>query len=309
MQHEPTSQSRPPLISLYNELRLLLLAGVVIFSAGVGGLVYESRGNIAHISAAAAVGIISLLCFLYASKRKSPFSFARVEEKEPWFHFSVLLGALTLATTIAYLQFRFNFFGEKYGLATFIPMVLLFIAAYYYDHKGVLGMAITALAAWAGIVAAPRAFGLIQWEMNRQLVSTGIALSILLELIAIVSKSKSIKAHFTTVYHWSALHLGFIAILTGLFNLNIPVFTGLMVLCGIYFYRCAVKNRSFAELLVVLLYLYGGCAYLFIRLLSESNFTGMAPFYIGIFYFLFTSAAVAFFLIHRHKKNSKDDRI
>jgi hypothetical protein len=70
-----------------------------------------------------------------------------------WPDYILLLGCLLLLILIAYLQFQYNVFGNRYGLATFIPMVLLFISAYYFDHIGVLTMAITNLAAWAGITS------------------------------------------------------------------------------------------------------------------------------------------------------------
>jgi hypothetical protein len=281
---------------------LLLLAGVIIFSAGVGGLIYESHGNLTHILAVISVACISAGCFAYGYFRKSPFSSGYVEQKEPLFDFVILLGALTLLTTVAYLQFRFNFFGTRYCLATFVPMILLFFAAYFYDHSGVLGMAVTNLAAWTGIVAAPRAFGLIQWEMSVPLVSTGIALTILLEMLSWVSKRRNFKAHFSSVYHWAALNLGFISVLTGLFNLEVFLFTGLMLACAYYFYRHANHERSFAQLLIILLYSYIGFAYLFLRFLERSDFPGMSAAYLGIFYFLFTAVMSARVLIYHHKK-------
>ncbi|RYG52759.1 MAG: hypothetical protein EOO01_06015 [Chitinophagaceae bacterium] len=302
--HEPVkgvSTATAP-ISLYSELRLLLLAGVVIFSAGIGGLIYESRGSLAHILAVISVACISAGCFIFGYFRKSPFSTGYVEEKEPLFDFVILLGALTLLTTVAYLQFRFNFFGTRYGLATFVPMALLFFAAYFYDHSGVLGMAVTNLAAWTGIVAAPRAFGLIRWEMTVQLVSTGIALTFLLEMLSWISKRQNFKAHFSSVYHWASLNLGFISVLTGLFNLEMILFIALMLVCAYYFYRHANHERSFAQLLITLLYSYIGFAYLFIKFLNKSDFPGMSAAYLGIFYFLLTAVIFARVLIYHHKK-------
>ncbi len=292
-------------ISVYQELRILLLAGLLIFSAGIAGVLYESSGDTVHMIAVTAVATISIACFVYGYIKKSPFSRERVVEKQAVFDFIILLGALTLLTTIAYLQFRFNFFGSRYGLATFIPMVLLFFAAYFYDHSGVLGMAITNLAAWAGIVSTQRAYGILQWEMSVPLISTGFALVVLFEVIIWASEKDNFKAHFGSVFRWSALNLAFISALTGLFNLNILVYTTLLLLFGVYFYRKAFKEKSFAQLLVTLIYIYIGCSYLFIRFLDTVSFRGMSAAYIGIFYFLLTAGLIAFILIDHHKKLRK----
>ncbi len=292
-------------VSLYTELRLMLLAGLIIFSTGIAGLLYESRGNISHIVAIIAVSFISIGCFYYGYRTKSPFSKGLVQEKNSFFDFIILLGALTMLTAIAYVQFKFVLFGSKYGLATFIPMCILFFAAYYYDHTGVLGMAVTNFAAWAGIVATPRAFGIIQWEMSTQLVSTGIALGVLFELLAGMSEKRDFKPHFSAVYHWSSLNLCFISLLTGLFNLNVFLFTALIILFAVYFYQHALKEKSFPQLLFILVYLYIGGAYLFVQVLDQSDLSGFAPAYAAIFYFLITALVFARVLIHHNRQFRK----
>ena len=68
---------------------------------------------------------------------------------------SCCLAALLLLTFITYLQVQYNVFGDRFGLATFIPMIILFYCAYYFDHLGVLSMAVANLAAWMGIAVTP----------------------------------------------------------------------------------------------------------------------------------------------------------
>ena len=67
----------------------------------------------------------------------------------------LLVGCLLFTHALGYIQFEYNVFGNRWGLAVFIPMVILFITAYYFDHLGVLSLAITNLAAWAGISVTP----------------------------------------------------------------------------------------------------------------------------------------------------------
>ena len=293
-------------VSLYWELRWLLLAGIIIFSTGIGGLLYESQGNLAHFLALLSIATISVSCFTYAYKKKSPYSNLYVEEKDSFFDFIVLLGALTMLTTVAYLQFRFHLFGSKYGLATFIPMVCLFFAAYYFDHQGVLGMAVTNLATWAGVVASPRSFGVIRLLMSSQLVATGLFLAVLLELLAWLSEKKKWKPHFSMVYRWAALNLCFISILTGMFNLVLLPWTVLLIVCACYYYWISVKEKSFGQLLCTGTYVFIGFGYIVIRELSKMSFTGMGPVYLAIFYFIGSSALFGVFLMKQYKKLKND---
>jgi len=51
-----------------------------------------------------------------------------------------------LASFIGYLQYQYSAFGTHYGMATLIPMLALFLIAYYFDHLGILSLAIANLA-------------------------------------------------------------------------------------------------------------------------------------------------------------------
>ncbi|MBK7937893.1 MAG: hypothetical protein IPJ82_12740 [Lewinellaceae bacterium] len=82
-----------------------------------------------------------------------------------------------------YWQYQYNVFGEKYGLATFIPMVLFFGTAYSFDNRGVLSLAVTMLASWVGITVTPMEL-LSKNDFNSlTIINTGVFLGILLAVI------------------------------------------------------------------------------------------------------------------------------
>ena len=54
-----------------------------------------------------------------------------------------------------YVQYQYNFFGNRYGLATALPALVFIPLAYWSDHRGVLAMGLTALASWVGVSVAP----------------------------------------------------------------------------------------------------------------------------------------------------------
>ena len=143
------------LFSIHWEVKTLLYIGVLLLTGGIGILIYKNIDTIGHTVILALIGAVCAGCFVYCERKKLPFSFARVPAPNAYFDYILLLGCLTLLTFITYLQVQYTAFGEAYGLATFIPMVLLFFCAYYFDHLGVLSLAITNLAAWMGVAITP----------------------------------------------------------------------------------------------------------------------------------------------------------
>jgi hypothetical protein len=80
----------------------------------------------------------------YVLREKEALSrLTKVEAPTPFFDYILLLGCLTFITLVGYSQVQFTIFGQRFGLAVFIPMIVLFFSAYYFDHLGVLSMAIT----------------------------------------------------------------------------------------------------------------------------------------------------------------------
>ena len=172
-------------------------------------------------------------------KNKLPFSRGKVTAPNAWFDYVLLLGCLTLLTFIAYLQAQYNAFGNAYGLATFIPMVILFFCAYYFDHLGVLSMAITNLAAWAGIAVTPLTILKENNFGDSRLIFTGLALGVLLVVIATASGRKNMKAHFAFTYLNFALNILFIATIAGMFYFDKMYVVWLLPIAAIayYFYK------------------------------------------------------------------------
>lgn len=86
----------------------------------------------------------------------------------------------SLLIFLGYLQFEYDVFGDHSGSATFIPMVILFITAYYFDHPGVLSLAITNLGAWAGIAITPLSILRDGNFSDGHLIFTGVLLGVVL---------------------------------------------------------------------------------------------------------------------------------
>ena len=293
-----------PLISVYWELKTLLYLGVLLLSTGLGIIVYKNIDTIGHQAILAAIAIICGGCFYYCFKNKLPFASNRIEAPNASFDYILLLGCLTFITFIGYLQFQYQVFGLKYGLATFVPMLVLFFCAYYFDHLGILSLAITNLAAWAGIAVTPVKI-LSENNFNDDtIIITAMLLGVLLVAAALASVKKKFKAHVEFTYINFGMHLLFISCLAAMFYFEGMYLLWMLVLTGIayFFYLHACKQKSFYFILVLTLYMYIGLAYTIIRLLFYNSGLEIFGVYIAFMYFIASAVGLILFLIKMNRK-------
>src|ERR1700754_512317 len=257
------------LFSLFRELRLLLYLGVLLLTGGMGIVVYKNIDTIGHQAILAFIALITAGSFYYCLRKKKAFSWEKVEAPNSFFDYILLLGCLSLLIFLSYWQYQYDIFGDNYGLATFIPMVILFASAYYFDHLGVLSLAVTNLAAWAGLSITPLTLIKENSFANPRLIFTGILLGGVLLASGRLTVQRRIKAHFETTYTNFGLHLFFIAALAGLFTYDTVYLLWFAVLAVIasFLYVQAIRRRSFYFVLMIVLYTYIGLCYIVLRLL------------------------------------------
>lgn len=292
------------LFSLHWELRSLLYLGVLLVSGGLGILIYKNIDSIGHTAILCFIAAISMAGFVYCFKKAAPWSTAKVEAPNPYFDYVLLLACLAMVSFTGYLQYQYHVFGERYGLATFIPMLLLFAAAYYFDHLGILSMAITALCAWAGISVTPMRILQDNDFGNTNLIIAGIVTALGLLAAAALSRFRSVKAHFWFTYTNFGMHLLSISVLAGSFVFESTYFLWFLALAGIayYFFTIANKHHSFYILLVLTIYFYIGLSATMLRLLFDLLQTGDGSIYLAFLYFIGSAVALVLFLIKMNKK-------
>lgn len=292
------------LFSLHWELRSLLYLGVLLVSGGLGILIYKNIDTIGHTAILCCIAAISIAGFVYCFKKSRPWSSARVEAPNPWFDYLLLLACLAMVSFTGYLQYQYHVFGDRYGLATFLPMIVLFAAAYYFDHLGVLSMAITALCAWAGISVTPMRILQDNDFSSGSLIAAGIVTGAGLLAIAALSRIKDLKAHFWFTYTNFGMHLLFISVLAGCFVFESMFLLWFLALAGIayYFFTQATKYGSFYILLILTIYFYIGLSYTVLRLLFDLDQTGDGGLYLAFFYFIGSAVGLILFLIRMNKK-------
>ncbi|MFN7791973.1 MAG: DUF2157 domain-containing protein, partial [Cyclobacteriaceae bacterium] len=143
-------------VSVFYELQTLLYLGVLLFTTGVGILIYMNIGSLGHLISIFALILLSIGCFYYAFKKGVPYSNDSVKPVTPYFDYVVLLGALVFVSVAGYLQFQFGILNENLELVTLITSVFFFYIAYRFDHLGVLSLAITALASFWSVSISPQ---------------------------------------------------------------------------------------------------------------------------------------------------------
>lgn len=299
------------LFSLHWELKTLLYLGVLLLTSGLSILVYKNIDSIGHQAILLFIAILCTGSFYYCFKKTMPFTLKKVESPNAFFDYILLLGCLSFLTFIAYLQFQYNVFGNRYGLATFLPMLVLFFCAYYFDNIGILCLAITNLAAWLGITVTPLNVLRDNDFDNSVIIVTGLALAVLLTAAADLTKKRSIKYHFAFTYTNFAMHIFFISCIAAMFHFFSYYLLFFLLLLGaaLFFYKLALKERSFYFLLIITLYAYFGLSFVVIDLISRMDFMDTGSLYLGALYFIASSTGLVIFLIKMNKKIKSNDSI
>jgi hypothetical protein len=298
-----------PLFSLHWELKTILYLGILLLTGGLGILIYKNIDTIGHQAILAAIGLLCAGCFLYCERKKLPFATTKVPAPNSFFDYILLLGCLTLLSFITYLQVQYTAFGNAYGLATFIPMVILFFCAYYFDHLGILSMAITNLAAWMGIAVTPLTILKGNNFADAEIIFAGLLLGVLLNAVAWAGKQKKIKAHFGFTYTNFGMNILFIACLAAMMYFDFYLLW-LIPLAGItfYFYKKALVTASFYFMLMLTLYAYIGISYATIRLLLMMlNYWRLETIVLILMYFILSGIGVVVFLTNMNKKLKRND--
>jgi hypothetical protein len=296
------------LFSLHWELRTLLYLGVLVLTGGLGILIYKNIDSIGHQVILAAIALLCAGCFIYCERKKLPFSFNKVNSPNTLFDYILLLGCLLLLTFITYLQVQYNTFGDKYGLVTFIPMVILFFCAYYFDHLGVLAMAVTNLAAWMGIAITPLKIFKANDFADAQIIFAGLLLGVILVLMAHLSTIRKIKPHFCFTYLNFGMNILFVSTLAGMFHFDSFYLLWVVPLAVLvfYFYRRALEMSSFYFILMLTLYAYVGISYIITRLIMHDHYE---LYMIVMLYYIASAVYMILFLIRMNKKIKNNDRL
>lgn len=289
-------RTRP--FSLHYEIRTLLYLGITLLSGGLGVLIYEHLDQIGHGVVVAVVALLMTACLTYAARHRQPFSWGLVPGNSLLADYLLLLGCLLFLVLEGYLQAQYALFGTRYGLALALPAVLFFGLAYRFDHRGVLSMAITALAAWVGLNTQPLAVFKNDF-LTASVSRAAIGLGTVLLLAGWLSETQNRKAHFAYTYILLGGNLLLGAATAAMFAdvLRPMILLLLLVLAvsaGLFWYGRRVHSHIF--LLIGAAYGYVAFTYGLGELIEWVKLG--FPFELVLFYFMASTAAAVWFLTH-----------
>lgn len=273
--------------SLHNELKILLYLSVVMFSSGMGILIYQNIDTIGHTVILSLLLIVIAVSFYFCFKNSQGFKKETTSFANPIFDYLVLSANLLSCVFIGYLQLQYNTFGNYYGIATLVPTLVSFFCAYYFDNKSSLSLAITGLTAYIGLTVNPRAILDNEIYANPNLSYSAIGLGIILILWTVYSEKIRLKEHFGFIFLTFALHLISIACIANLSANYWILFEIILALSSYYFYFKSKQTKTLSLFFFVVVYAYIGfnvLLYYIIDLLSL-HFLGelyimLSPFYI-----------------------------
>ena len=250
------------LVSVFYELRSLLYLGVMLFTAGMGILIYENIGDLGHIISIIALCILTIICFAYAFKHAVAYTNAQVKSPTPYFDYVLLMGSLLFISIQGYLQFQYGILTHALEYSTLITAALFFYIAYRFDHLGILSLAITALASFWSISLSPQKWYSGDFFSNSSLHIIAIIFSVVVTGIALLLDRQAIKKHFTFTYLNFCTLIFFVATMVGLFD-DGPYGIYLLLIYGgcVFTYYMARWKKSFLFLLYAFIAAYIGTTF------------------------------------------------
>jgi hypothetical protein len=240
--------------SIFVELNALLYLGVLAFVAGLGWTIQTYFANIGD--AAILIGLSTLLAasLYYCFSRAPEWSTARVESPNMAFDYVLYLACLVFAAELGYIETRFQLLGAHRDYYLLFSAVLYFIAAYRFDNRFVLSLALSTLAAWFGVKMSAFAF-----ISNESLRLAAISYGAVVGGLGAWLSRQGIKRHFLETYLHIAANVLFIAFVSGVFegDRHWIYFAGLMALVVISI-NAGVRFRRFAFVVYGTVYGYVG---------------------------------------------------
>jgi hypothetical protein len=258
--------------SLHYELRALLYLGITLLAGGLGVLVYQHINSIGHGVIIAGIAGLMAACFGYATRHRGPFVWGIAPKASVGADYLLLLGCLLFVVLEGYVQYQYNLFGQRYGLATAVPAVVFLPLAYAFDHRGVLAMGLTALASWVGLTVAPLAVLTENEFWNDSIRSAAIGLGVLLMAAGFYAERSGRKAHFAFTYLLLGSNLALAALATSLVRVTFHEQPGvgagsvllMLGLCaGLYWY--ARRTQSYWFLVLAAGYAYFAACYILVQ--------------------------------------------
>jgi hypothetical protein len=209
--------ARRGLVSVRFEIRTLLYVGVLLLTSGVGVLVALHQEEIGPLAIAGGIALTAAGSLIWVARRAAPFSWGEVPSPSVAFDYVLLLGLLLVAADLAYVEVQFTVLGPRWAYHLLIVGVVYLLAAYRWDSRTALGLALATLAAWRGL-SVSLVPAMIGPGVAADLRASAIALGALYVGAAVLSVRLARKPHFEEVFASTGLLLLLGGLLSGVLD-------------------------------------------------------------------------------------------
>jgi hypothetical protein len=298
------------LFSVHNELKFLLYLSMLLFTSGIGILIYQNIDTIGHTAILGLLLLVTLTCFYFCFKNYPGFSKEEVPFPNPLYDYLVLTAVILSCTFVGYLQFQYQAFGTHYGLATLVPTIISLFCAYYFDNKSVLSIGITGMAAYLGLSVDPKHVFENEMIDNTTLSYIGLAFGLSLLLWVLYATKINLKKHFNLVYLTFSLHLVSIACIVNLLEDYWFAFGVVLGIATYYFYTLSFQIRSISLFIFTVLYSFIGMNIVFVRIVDAIHLEDIFSVFIFTTPIYFIGTIIGFIKLIKHfNKKTNDDSI
>ena len=208
--------ARRELVTVRLEIRTALYAGVLLVTSGIGLFVKENHERIGPAAIGVAIGVGAAACLVWAARHSAPFAWGEATSAHAGFDYVLLLGALLVATDLAYLETQLKLFGPNWPWHLLAVTALYGFLAYRFDSKMLVSLAVAAFAAWRGIAVSLTRTSLGAGDPARLRIEA-LACGALFVALGVAAARRKRKAHFEDVYVNAGLLLVFGGLLSGVF--------------------------------------------------------------------------------------------
>jgi hypothetical protein len=199
------------LLSVRSELKLLLYAGVVLITAGVGVLITENVDRLGPGVIAVGLGVAAALSFLWVARHAPPFSWGESVSTHVAFDYVLLLGVLLSSADLAYVEAQFTPLGPNWPWHLLVASLFTGALALRFDSRLVFSLALSTFTAWRGVSVSFVERGFWSGLATATLLNA-IGCGLLFVLLGALLFHEKRKEHFEPV----ATYLGVVLVLVAL---------------------------------------------------------------------------------------------
>lgn len=259
------------IFSVRNELLFLMYLSVLLFTSGVGVLIYKNIDTIGHTIILLILFALILGCYYFCFKKSKGFTTQDIDFDNPIYNYLVLLATILCCTFMGYLQYQYHIFGKQFEISILISAFIALGTAYYFNNKSALSIGLTALATSIGITLTPQTLidNDVYWNENFSYYGLGLGLIVI--LWAIYSQKIDLKKHFNLVLLTFTLHLTSICCIAGLINDYWVFFMLPLGASTYYFCKKSFEIPAISIYIFSLLYAYIGFTIFIVRLFDKMD--------------------------------------